>query len=238
MKCSLLKDATEILRTSEAVITTGRYHQKHKGFFYSLFTSIEIIRSGMTSFIVPFLRFIAYWILGLVIIAAIAYVIPLNQNDLNAWRYASGIFSFALIAFALPSTYVTDALSDNQIEIVVSHVRNNQTLSKDQLTALLETINEFHERSLARVSAFQWIMAALWALATYLFSQYAGVISKLAPSSTVFQQIVNGGMSLLFFAVFSLFMLWAIFGYKRSIDKAFRLSRLAIRQLKLETIES
>lgn len=77
-------------------------------------------------------------------------------------------------------------------------------------------------------------MGALWALATFLYAQYAGLLLKLFPVAEVPQQLINASAPLLFFALMSLFFLLGVFGYKRGVDRIFRLSHLALRTLQLQ----
>lgn len=228
----MLADAVEILRISEVAITEQKY-RKNDAYYFNLFTSVEVIRIGMGSFISPCLKFIGYWIAGLLIIWAAAQFFTISPVDLSSYRFFTAIIAFVLVAFALPSAYVTDSLSDAHIEVVVIHMNEYASFRKSEIDALAITVKEFHERALARVNAFQWILGAGWAIATYLFSQYAGMVLKISPATNIPQQLFDAGLQMFLFALFSLFVLWAVFGYKRSVDKTFRLSRLALRQMHL-----
>jgi len=234
MSNSLLSDAIELLRISESVIVNERRLNGKLAIWSKLMKSIEIIRAGAVSFISPGIRLFIYWGMSLLIIAVAEKSLALQPNTISNLQIYSGLLSFLLVAFALPSSYVSDSLSDAHIEAVALEMHKRGPFEKPQVEAVSKIIEELYSRALARINAFQWIMAASWAFATYLYSQYTGVMLKLVPADTVLQQLADIGMQLLVFAILSLLMLWAIYGYKRSVDKAFRLSKFTLHRINLD----
>jgi hypothetical protein len=192
----------------------------------------------MVGFAGPLVRFFAYWFGSLALLTLAIRIWPLAPSNVSTLVIFAGLFSFVIVAFALPSSYVADALSHAHVEAVIARVRLHAPFSSDEIDALLSTVEDFHNRALARISAFQWAMAASWALATYLFAQYTGVALKLMPVAGMLQSVVDAGFQLTLFAVLSLLMLWGIFGYKRGVDKTFTLCRLSLRQLQLRPVSN
>jgi hypothetical protein len=236
MKVSVLSGSIEILKIAEATLAKERdFARKHRRFL-GMLTAIEAIGNGMGAFVMPAAKFFAYFGVGLIILAAIAQSVSISPTNMTTCRFLAAIFSFAFVAFALPSSYVADGIDEVHVQEVASKLRAYAPMSELEVGAFEKTIGEFHERALARANAFQWVMAASWALATYLFSQYTGIALKLLPTHDVVQPLVDVGMQLVIFAFVSLLMLWAVFGYKRSVDKTFKLSRLALRQIGLELV--
>ena len=234
MSVSLLESSIFILKSSESIITKGWDIRRRRRRFFNMLAAFDAMHSGMSSFLSPMVKFIVYCIVGLLFLAGVTHLYPISPSDLHSFRFLVFVISFCLVAFSLPSSYVSDKIGDAHIQEVISQVRAYGPIDTQEIKALESTIEEFHARALARVGAFQWAMAALWALATYVFSQLTGVALKIFPVSNGLQVIVDGGMHLTIFAFLSLFMLWAVFGYKRSIDRIFKLSLLSLRQFELE----
>jgi hypothetical protein len=234
MSLSLLEISIYIVKIAESTITKEWDVKRRYCRLLGVVTTFETMWIGMNFFLSPVLKFFCYWSFGLLGIAGAGALFTISPPDLIAYRFSAAVLSFSFVAFALPSSYVSDKITDAHIREVVSLVRIHVPLNAVELKALESTISEFYARSIARVNAFQWIMAASWALATYVYSQFTGVAMKILSASDGAQEVINGGMHLAFFAFLSLLMLWAIFGYKRSIDRTFRLSLLSLRQLELE----
>lgn len=235
MSHSILQDALEVVRFSEETIIEKVYQGSRFNRLLNPLTTIVVVGKGMGSFIRPTLFFFGYWSLFMLIIYLGTRFISISAIDLSGYRYFATLLAFVLVAFALPSSYITDGLTQTHVEAVLLRIRGYSSFSHAEIEALVHTLKEFQDRVLARVNAFQWMMAASWALATYLFSQYMNVAMKLLPNENPLQQLVDAGMSLVVFGVLSLLLLWAVFGYKRGADKTFRLSLLALRQLHLNT---
>lgn len=234
MSLSLLESSIYIIKTAECTLIKERGFERKFRRIFDVVTTFETVGIGMSAFLSPVVTFFCYWIVGLLGIAGADALFSISTADLIAYRFSAAVISFSLVAFALPSSYVRDKITDAHIREVVLMVRIFAPLNTAELKALETTISEFHARALARVNAFQWAIAASWALATYLYSQFTGVAMKILSASDGVQEIIDGGMRLTLFAFLSLLMLWAIFGYKRSIDRTFRLSLLSLRQLGLE----
>jgi len=234
MSFSLLESSIFILRISESIITKGWDARRRRQCFFNMLAAFDAMHSGMSSFLSPITKFLVYCIVGILFLGGVALLYPISPSDLNSFRFVVFAISFCLVAFSLPSSYVSDKIGDAHVQEVIAQIRAYGPMNTKEIKALESTIGEFHARALARVGAFQWVMAASWALATYVFSQLTGVALKISPVSNGLQVIADGGMHLAIFAFLSLIMLWAVFGYKRSVDRIFKLSLLSLRQFELE----
>jgi len=230
---SLLQDALELLRVCEALLVGGSVDANTWQWLRTPLRSVEMVRQGMMRFAAPFAHFCGYSLVFAAFAKFLGILMAAPPSDVSAWCILGVVLAFLLAVFSLPSTYVADGISSALITEGILQIRMRVPLSMNRMNALQATIEGMHERTKARIASCQWSLAATWTLGTFLWAQYAGVTMRLLPGEKVLEELFKSGIAITTFGFLTFIILVAVFGYKRSVDRVFILSKHVLSEIRL-----
>lgn len=197
-----------------------------------LLDPIRYVMAGLEFLLQNWIKMIVYpLIFGLAAIY-VAKHLGLNKDQINAAVLVGMAIGVFVVLFALPSSFASIGISENDIECFTSHLQRFAA-SEIELGALRDSLEAMEEAAADRVKALRWAMATIWGSVLLAYSQSMGVLTKLADKDQV-GELMSG--SVIFFVVaglLALAMLLAITGYRRANNIVFRGLQYACNEVSL-----
>lgn len=154
------------------LVKTKANHQVKNSFFKKFeeviyaFSMIELVAKGFKLHIKNFVKFIAFFIIGIFII----YYIPHTEKQFFENLQLVAILSILVAFFPLPSTFCNYGVQKQDIHIVLN-VFMEHHLKMNEIKKIKTILDNFQLRTKQRLLALRGIVFLLWSLYSFIASK-------------------------------------------------------------------
>lgn len=202
------------LKKPESIVVT---------FFNFCVSGYRFQKMGIKNFFLPLSKASLYFSLLLFTVWALLKLmnIELQPDLILVIFYICFATVLLLLTFAIPSSYVFDAITEKDINKVVEFIKDESLLNTEQVDLLETNMELLFDRVNARVSMYRWMIGTFWA--TYLlFFNFALKVMPKSLSEQLQAELAEMFILLPQIAVLTLLVLAMISGYKRANEIVFK----------------
>lgn len=217
---SIFAEAIFLLRAIEAHLLGERESSMPivANFQRSILYPIKFLRLGMSETTRSASAW-ALWTFPLLVVGL--WVISnsgIAKTEAALWVINACLFiPMPLVAFAVPSMYGANGISQDSIGFVTHQLQLRGFKDTKDLELLKKSIKPFEERARSRVTIFRLMAGLLWAGFMYTVSK----IFEIPP--TTLEQFLPNALTCVFLSLVVAAAYLAIWSYEASLDKLFRL---------------
>lgn len=153
-------------------------------------------------------------------------LIKYGSIELHPWVYDATLLVAILIptvivVFAMPSTYVSGGVAEEDVKFVEQQLRDMETITKANQNLLKESIDLFEEKSQSRINTLKWLVRSLWSI--------CGVLTTLICTQNPNINLPVDILFLISIILITLTLFLAVSGYEKAINKLFMSIKLGCK---------